>query len=112
MTRDIIVGAVSLVINYPSELMEVIDVKLQSGNSEKDLYYTTSSKELRIGWFASEEAISLIKDETLLVIKVKTKSNFKAGDVINLGINNSALCELADATGSPVENVYLSAQRI
>ena len=108
VTNYLRVGAISLIMNYPEEMMEILDAKLSVNNDVQDLYYNAKDGELRIGWFETDGALSLQNNETFIILKVKTGNNFKAGDNIRIRMANNSLCELADEYGEPIENVTLS----
>jgi hypothetical protein len=118
VTNDISIGAISLILKYPKELVTIdnlqliIDNELDAINQNMNLFYKVNGDELRIGWFEEDEAINLKNNESFIIIRGKTSSNFKAGDEINFRIKNDALCELADENGDPIENVTLNTYSI
>ena len=64
-------GAISLLIKFPEDLVEISDVKL-SGYSYNQLYYNVISNELRIAWVQdNNNSLNLNQDDNLLIIKVK-----------------------------------------
>ena len=48
-----------------------------------------------------------MKNEPFIIIKGKTTSNFKMGDVIRFSMANNSLCEFADGNGDGIEGVVL-----
>ena len=67
VAMDMEVGAVSLIMNFPSDLLEVNGVYL-SDDPNTPLMHSVSGDELRIGW-NSLEPISLLEGESLLTLK-------------------------------------------
>jgi len=112
VTNNMRLGAISLILNYPKGMMEILDVKLKVNNELQDLYYNIVGNELRIGWFETKGSISLQNNEALLVLSIRTLNTFKAGDNIRMKVSNSSLCELADEDGDPIENVILNTYSI
>ena len=55
----------------------------------------------------NEKPMNLKNEETVLIISGRTTNNFKAGDIINFNLKKDKLCEFADETGEPLENVVL-----
>jgi len=100
-------GAVSLILNYPKSLVDVVDIKLKNGNELEDLYFTAKNGEIRIGWFENNGPISLKQNEACLVLYMKTSNSFSTGDVISMNVSNNSLCEFADESGEPIDNVIL-----
>jgi len=108
VTNDLGLGALSLILNYPKELVEVKDVKLKVNNASEDLYYNVKGNELRIGWFETRGALSLQNGESLIILTLRTRDNFGDGDRIRIQVENNSLCELADENGKPMENIVLN----
>ena len=96
VTEGMNVGAISLILDYPSGKMTIEGVQLADNSENSEIYYSTKGDELRIGWFADDKGKEMSKDEALLKLEVKTTENFMAGDRIELKVVNSSLCELAD----------------
>jgi hypothetical protein len=87
------VGAVSLILNFPSDKMEVTGVSMKEQDGK--LAWTVKGNELRIGW-NSLEPMSLEANQELLVIHARTASTFGHGDAIRLELAADPLNELAD----------------
>jgi len=98
------VGAISMILNFPANLAKITGVKC-SDNS--NLVYHVRGNELRIGWFEDEKPMNLKNEETLIIISGRTTNDFKTGDIINFNLKKDKLCEFADETGEPLENVVL-----
>ena len=88
-------GAVSLLLNIPSDLVTVKDVYMK-GSNEK-LSFNVKGNELRIGW----NSLTPVNVETaadLLVIKLKTTSAFTDGKTIKLKLVADSRNELANGS--------------
>jgi hypothetical protein len=99
------VGAVSLILNLPSDLVEVLDVTMNSITGELD--WALRENELRIGW-NSLEPVSLASNENLLILKLKTRETFTQGNSIRLELVADPLNELADDVYDVIENAVIS----
>ena len=122
------VGSISLILNFPKELVQIFNVQCSMCNDQFSMYnvqgtmcndqfsmndegnnlvYNVKGNELRIGWFENQSPLNFSTNDTILVIRGKTTGNFKAGDEIMLKIANNPLTELSDEAGTPFENVWL-----
>ena len=63
------VGAISLILNYPNDKLEVIGVFLKD-NPNQAVMFSAKNEELRIGW-NSLSPLTLAKDETMLTVRLK-----------------------------------------
>jgi hypothetical protein len=86
-------GAVSLILNFPTDLMEVTGVTMQGQDGK--LAWAVMENELRIGW-NSTESLSFESGQELLVIHARTSATFGNGSVIRLELAADQLNELAD----------------
>jgi hypothetical protein len=93
MEKAYAVGAVSLILNFPSDLVEVTDVLFNSG--EGQLNWVVSGNELRIGWnsLAAEDFAAL---DNLLTLRMKTTAAFTKGKSVRISLAPDPLNELAD----------------
>ena len=66
ITSDINIGAVSLILKYPKDLLRIINVKF-AGKSDEDerLIYNIKGDEIRMGWFENDLPCNLKTDDTL-----------------------------------------------
>jgi hypothetical protein len=118
-TNDLNVGAISMILKFPKELVTIDNLqliidneKLRMNNDDDNLVYNVIGDELRIGWYESERALNYKSGEPVLIISGKTTNNFKSGDVIKFSIANNPLCEFADEEGNPIDNVVLKSYSI
>jgi mRNA-degrading endonuclease HigB of HigAB toxin-antitoxin module len=112
VTSDVSLGAMSLIIKFPQDLVEIAGVRLSNYNYN-ELYYDVNGNELRIVWVQDfYNSMNLKQGDNLFTIKVKTTDNFKAGDVIRFDVAQDLTCELADPQGEVIEHSILSIPRI
>jgi len=102
---DMQVGAVSLILEFPSDLLEVNGVHL-SDDPNIPLMHSVSGDELRIGW-NSLEPISLLDGESLLTLKVKV-IGLPGEEGIRFKLTADPLNELADGSYNVINNAVLS----
>jgi len=100
------VGAVSMILEIPSDLVEVTGVRMNG--SEDPVSYSVNGNELRIGW-NSILPVNVQAEGELLIISLRTKETFTSGQSIILNLTADPLNELADAFYEPIEGAILSA---
>lgn len=99
------VGAVSLILNFPAEFVEIMDVTMPDAGGMLD--WAVKGNELRIGWNSSNP-ISLNDNANLLVLKLKTTNDFILGNSIRFTLAGDPLNELADAKYDVIAHAVLS----
>jgi hypothetical protein len=103
------VGAVSMIMNFPADLLEIKDVEMENSAVAPD--WAINGNELRIGWFPQNPVYFAGKGE-LLTLKLKTTSRFTTGDVVKLTLADNSLNELADEYLEPIANATISVAAI
>ena len=105
------VGAVSLILSYPEDLVQIRDVVLSDGSdpagNAQNLSFHASGGELRVGW-TSTEPMDLQEGTTLITLRLKTSSDFVSGTSIRIALAQSSLNELSDGFSVPLEHAVLS----
>ncbi len=99
-----IVGAVSLILDIPSDLVEVTGVTMNGNQGE--LAWSVNDNELRIGW-NTLQPLWFNADDELLVIHVKTTGEFSQGDAIRIELAADPLNELADGSFNVIPDAAL-----
>jgi len=92
-------GAISLVLKFPQDLVEIEEVQFIDGQP----YYSVNDGILKIVW-SEIEGVKINKDEPFAFIRLKTKSLFAEDKLVEF-TNASSLTELADNSGIPVYGV-------
>jgi len=99
------VGAVSLILNFPDELVVVQDVIMPGTGGQLD--WAVKGHELRIGW-NSQNPLDLSAGTELLTLKLKTTAAFIIGSSIKLTLAANPLNELADNRYDVISDAVLS----
>ena len=97
------VGAVSLILNFPANMVDVQDVVMNNGGQ---LSWAVNGNELRIGWY-SIAPLNLNASDILLTLKLKTKTASN-GNSISFTLASDPLNELADGLFDVISNAVLS----
>jgi len=74
-------GAASLILNFPDDLMQVTEVTMKANDGRLD--WAAHGNELRIGWNTLNPVI-FEAGENLVVIKLRTSSSFTEGENIRI----------------------------
>jgi hypothetical protein len=98
------VGAVSMILHFPSDLVEIKDVSMK--NTGGNLDWAVNGDELRIGWH-TQTPVTLAAAEELLVISLRTTTKFTQGKSIRFILDDSPLSELADGSYEVIPNGLL-----
>jgi hypothetical protein len=98
------VGAVSLIMNFPSNLAQVTNVTMTGNDS--NLAWAVNGNELRIGW-NSLQPLNLEAAQELLVIHLKTSATFGHGDAIRFELAADEMNELADGNVNIIPDAVL-----
>ena len=105
MVNSCNIGAVSLILNFPEELVEVQDVQMNGAGGQLD--WAVKNDELRIGW-NSPVPLSLTAGAELVTLRLKTSPAFTAGSTIKFSLTPDPLNELADDRYDVIGNAVLS----
>jgi hypothetical protein len=88
------VGAISLVLSYPAQAVEILGVELAS-QSDRNVIFNTADDELRIAWYDTDGA-SFEGNAAMLNIRMRITNPEAAGDIRFEALSGS---EMADAGG-------------
>jgi hypothetical protein len=91
---DMEVGAVSLIMNFPSDKLEITGVHF-GNNPNEPVEYNVDGDEVRIGWY-SMNAVDLGMDQTLLTLTVKAIGSISKDETFRFELTGDPLNELAD----------------
>jgi hypothetical protein len=103
------VGAISLVLNFPVELVEARDIIMQDAGGI--LKWTVKGNEIRISWH-SPVPLELGEGDQLLALRLKTTALFVNGQSIRLILASDPLNELADESYEVIGDALLSIETI
>jgi hypothetical protein len=102
---DMEAGAVSLIMNFPSDNVEITGVFLSS-DPDSPLMYNISGDELRIGW-TSLSPVWLNEGESLITLKMKVNDQTGNGSIY-FSLAGDPLNELADGNYEVIGNAVLT----
>ncbi len=100
IARNLQLGAVSMVVKYPAELLEVKNVSIPASG----LIYNITGDEIRLVW-SELQPINLNTGDVILTLECKVKDTFVPGKTAMLELTDES--ELADAGGIPIPKVDL-----
>jgi hypothetical protein len=103
------VGALSLILEFPVEALEVTDVIMPVENGQLD--WAVKGNELRIGW-NSTVPLYLTAGSELLTLRLQTLSAYNGNDPLTITLAGDPLNELADETFNVIGNAVLSIETI
>jgi hypothetical protein len=99
-------GAMSLVFNYPSDKLEVLDV-VMNGNSVAPLDFNVIGDELRIGW-NSQSPLNLKAAQKLFTVRVRLLGTLTENETVRFSLAANPLNELADGSFLTIGNAGLN----
>ncbi len=102
-------GAVSLILNIPSDLVEVKSVSVKG--STTPITWDVKGNTLRIGW-NSMTPVTVQADEDLVVLKLKATPSFVEGMSCELILESNPLNEIANGNFETIPDVVLKADAI
>jgi hypothetical protein len=105
IVNTITLSAASIIFDYPSELVRVMDVYINNNPGQLD--WVANGNELRIGW-NSLNPVKLHPFGDLMILKLQTTAHFTTGKMIRFSLDANPLNELADEYGNTVRDACLS----
>jgi hypothetical protein len=99
------VGAASLILNFPSDLAEIMEVSMDQSAGQLD--WAVNGDELRIGWNSSVP-LSLASGDVLINIRLVTTGEFLQGNSIRFSLTADPMNELADGSFETIPDAELS----
>jgi len=100
------VSALSLILNFPSDKLEIMGVTL-AVNTNTPMRYNVSGNELRTGWYSGEN-LSLSAGDKLLTLRVKLLVSLDENETVRFTLAADPLNELADAMGAVIPDAVLN----
>ncbi|MEI6434704.1 MAG: YDG domain-containing protein [Bacteroidota bacterium] len=98
------VGAISLIMNFPSDKVEITGVALSADNSP--MSYSVYGDELRIGW-TSTNPLSVKAGEKMLILKLRITGALAKDETISFSLAADPLNELADGLSNVINDAVL-----
>jgi hypothetical protein len=103
------ISAISLVLDFPPDLVEIKDIRLKDRN--ETVSWAIKKNEVRIGW-NSLVAYDVAGSSDLLILKMKTTPAYTDESIVKIGLIPGPLNELADEQYNSIENIVLSTDLI
>jgi hypothetical protein len=100
------IGAVSLILNFPPDLVEIENVAMNGDDGHLE-WAVRDGNELRIGWTSSVPLYFSAYDE-ILNVKMRTGPGFTAGKSIKITLAANPLNELADEKSEIIPDALIS----
>lgn len=108
-TSKMKIGALSLILNIPGDLIKVSDIRI-CGSSEP-LDYSVDGDMVRIGWY-SLNPVKVNPDEALVILKLKAVKGLAAGKSFELKLEDNPLNEIAGEDFQVMQHVVLKSEII
>jgi hypothetical protein len=102
------VGSISLMLEYPVELIEIKQITLL--RDQQPVMYTITGNELRIGW-TSVKPLYLTNGDGIFEITILAKTGIHIMEA-GFSMVDNPLNELADGTGTVIGNALVTLDRI
>jgi hypothetical protein len=106
---DMNVSAISMILNFPSNLLEIESVYL-TNDPNTPLEFSVYNNELRIGW-NSLQAVNLLNGDRLLTLKLKLVGSCSSEGIL-LSLAGNPLNELADENYNVINNALIIVDKI
>ncbi|MBL7967501.1 MAG: T9SS type A sorting domain-containing protein [Prolixibacteraceae bacterium] len=103
------VGAVSMILQVPSKMVTVLDVKVIGSNTP--VSWSVKGDELRIGW-NSLTPVKVNENSSLLTLKLRTTDAFTYGEYFDLVLAVNPANELADGKFNTIDGAVLLSAKI
>lgn len=98
------VGAISLILNFPAELVEISDVAMPNAGGQLD--WAVNGNELRIGWNSSTP-LYLSDNAEFITLRLKASGTLTSGTPVLITLANNPLNEIADEMFDVIGNAVL-----
>lgn len=102
---DIELASVSLVMNYPSQILDIRNI-LMFDDNKGNLYYTIKNDEIRISW-VSIQPVLITKGDILFEVKISSH-DLSGNGVTRIPFDIMPYSEFGDGSGKVIQDVKLS----
>jgi hypothetical protein len=103
------VSAVSMILDVPSDLATVKNVKINGSNDP--VMWSINGNELRIGWY-SINPVNVAENGALVTLELMTTSAFAQGRSLDIALPFNPLNELADGNYEAIERAELMVAKV
>ena len=110
VTSNVNIKAMSMILNFPSDKLEITGAYL-TGDPGTEVLYNLNGEELRLAW-TSLDAVNIPANGRLMTLKLKLTQALAQDEFIQLSLVGNPLNELADASVNVIPNVELYSAKI
>lgn len=103
LTKDIVAGAVSLILQIPSDYLKLESVSMKTKMMTEDMMFTIADNLVKIAWF-NVTPVAFDQEDALVTLLFRASDRPLDG---NLDITVESGSEVADKAGTPFENLQL-----
>lgn len=103
-------SAVSLILNYPADKVEIIDIQMGQNNGDP-AHYGTQNGTVRIGW-QSMMPLQVAAGDPLMTITVNVLHDLHAGEFASFTLEQDPLNEIAGSDYQPVSLAALNIMKL
>ncbi len=103
--QDITLGAISLVLQFPQEFLEIEDIQF----SREGMLFNVKHGEARIVW-SDTDPVTFRQGEPVIILKAKATDQFTSGQTIKITATEE--CEFADENAGALSGIMLTSPLI
>ncbi|MHC1708717.1 MAG: hypothetical protein AB9842_14510 [Bacteroidales bacterium] len=103
LRKDIVAGAVSLVMKFPSDYLKLESVSMKTKMMNEDMIYSVEGNLIKLAWF-NITPVSIDQGEPLVTLAFRATDRPLDG---SLDITAEFASEVADKQGIPIENLEI-----
>ncbi|MFZ0280034.1 MAG: T9SS type A sorting domain-containing protein, partial [Bacteroidales bacterium] len=103
------VGAVSLILNLSSDLVEVVGVEMLG--SKDPVSFKSIDNQVRIGWH-SLTPLSVKAGGDMVILKLRSSVDFTDGKIFQINVESDPLNEIATGKFSTIEGATLKSETV
>jgi len=107
--RDLNIGAISLILDYPEKYLEFIDVDLGKSSLFEPVFNEVNG-EIRLGWY-DLEGINIVQNDNLLILKFRVK-NLEIWPETGLELELNPSSELANEYAEPIRDLVIHSKKL
>jgi len=104
------IGAVSLIMNFPSDKLEVLSVYL-GDEPNSPVEYAVDGNEIRIGWITLEPLL-VVTNDRVLTLKTRSIGSINENETIRFELTYDPLNELANGSYNIIQGAVLKMNEI
>jgi spore coat protein A, manganese oxidase len=106
---DMEVGAVSLIMNFSTDQIDVVGVTIKDSNAP--VSFKLNNNQLRIGW-NSLTPVNVKAGSDLIILKLKASPSFIEGQSLTVSLEDDPLNEIAAGNFKVIDGVILKSSKV